>query len=106
MKKRKRAYKAPKVKDPFVKVPLWFAVEAAKATRTSGALVWIWLLYQGWRDRKSVGRDAVRMANAKLKSWGVSRNVKQRVLRDLERAGLIEIERRPRKSPNVTLKLL
>jgi hypothetical protein len=69
-------------------------------------MVWIWLLYLAWRDRKSIGRDAIPLANAKLKSWGITRKVKQRVLRDLERARLIKVERRPKKSPLVTLVLL
>ena len=43
------------------------------------------------------------LANAKLKQWGVSRNVKWRVLRDLEKADLVVIERRPRRAPLITL---
>lgn len=106
MKSKKRAGKSPKAGTKFAKVPLWFAAAAAKATKSPATMVWIWLLYQTWRDRKSVGRDAVTMANAKLGEWGVSRKVKHRVLRDLELAGLIKVERRPGKTPLVTLMLL
>ena len=37
---------------------------------------------------------------------GVSRDVKRRVLRDLERARVIMVERPPRKTPRVTLVVL
>ena len=92
--------KAPD-KDRFVKVPLWWAEQAARATRSPDMMVCVWLLYQAWRDGQPVP-----MANTKLKRWGVSREVKRRVLRDLERAGLIVVDRQPWKAPSVTLVLL
>ena len=100
MKMHKRG--APKTKDPFVKVPLWWAKAAAKATRAPDVLVWVWLLYKFWDGHG----QPVPMANAKLKRWGVSREIKRRVLRDLENAGLITVERLPRKTPTVTIILL
>jgi hypothetical protein len=104
--KKKIAGKPRKAADPFVKVPLWFAVEAAKATRSLGTLVWIWLLYRAWKNGTHGGKLATPLANSKLSEWGVSRKVKCRILRDLEQAALITVERQPRKTPIVTLVVL
>jgi hypothetical protein len=43
------------------------------------------------------------LPNGRLAKLGVTRNVKRRVLADLERAGMIRVERPARKSPFVTL---
>ncbi len=83
----------------FAKVPLDWAARAAKVTKTPRAMVWIWLLYMAWER----GSRSVRLANVTLRGWGVSRRTKWRVLQDLEKAGLILIERRPRKSPRITV---
>ena len=93
---------AARSKDPFVKVPLWWAEAAAKATRTPGFLVCIELLRASWKA-KSLTFSA---SNKRLAKAGVSREVKRRVLRDLEAAGLVTIERRPGRSPHVTLVVL
>jgi hypothetical protein len=90
---------ALKKKDAFVKVPLWWAAEAAKATHSPAALVCIYLLHASWKEKSLT----VSLPNGWLKQHGVSREVKRRVLRDLEAAGLIAVERTDRKSPLVTL---
>jgi hypothetical protein len=104
--KKKIAGERRKAAEPFVKVPLWFAAEASKATRSLGTLVWIWLLYCAWKNGTHNGKLTARLANSKLSEWGVSRKVKYRVLRDLERVGLITVERPPRKVPTVTVVVL
>jgi hypothetical protein len=38
-----------------------------------------------------------------LEEWGVQADAKRRALRKLERAGLIKVERRGKRSPHVTL---
>jgi hypothetical protein len=38
-------------KDAFVKVPLWWAAEAAKAARMPGMLIPIELLHRSWKAR-------------------------------------------------------
>jgi hypothetical protein len=86
-------------KDPFVRLPLWFAVEAAKATKTPAALVWVELVYQSWKAKSLT----FPLSNGRLKKAGVSREIKRRALRDLERAGLIMVERRHGRAPRVTL---
>lgn len=86
-------------KNPFVKLPWWFAIEAAKATKTPAALVWIELAYRAWK----AGSLTVPLPNMRLVKMGVSREVKRRILRDLEVAKLIKVERRHHKAPLVTL---
>jgi len=92
---------ATKKKDAFVKLPLWWAVAAAEATRTPAALVYIHLLHASWKARSAT----FPLPNGWLEQHGVGRKTK-RVLRDLEAAGLITVERSSRKSPRVTLVLL
>jgi hypothetical protein len=88
--------------DPFVYVPLWWAAAAAKHTRSPDLLVCIELLHARWRNHSMT----FPFANVRLRKAGVSHKVKGRVLRDLERGGLITVERRSRKTPIVTLVLL
>ena len=83
-----------KKKDPFVDVPLWFAEAASKATKTPAFLVCIYLLHTSWKVRSMT----FTMPNGWLEARGVSREVKRRMLRDLEAAGLITVERPSRKS--------
>ena len=84
----------------FVQVPLWWAEAAAKATtRGATALVLVYLLHASWKARSTT----FPLSNGYLKKHGVSREVKRRVLHDLETAGLITIERRRSKTPLVTL---
>ena len=65
----------------------------------TAVLVLIELLRLQWKTR----RMSFPVPNARLKKLGVSREVKRRVLRDLQRAGLITVDQRTRKSPIVTL---
>jgi hypothetical protein len=88
-----------KASDKFVKVPLWWAEQAARATRTPKAMVWIWLLYLAWSQHTKT----FRLPNERLGVRGVSPDVKTRALRELEAAGLIRVERNRGKSPCVTL---
>jgi ribosomal protein S19E (S16A) len=89
-------------KDRFVKVPLWWAAEVATAARDPAMLVFVELLHRSWKARSLT----FPLPNGSLKKRGASRDVKRRVLRDLERAGLITVERRHGKAPLVTLVLL
>jgi hypothetical protein len=88
-----------KPKEPFVKVPLWWAAEAAKATKTPKAMVWIQLLHIAWKADSST----FPLPNGKLDNKGVSRFAKYRALRELEVAGLIVVERRHGKTPLVSI---
>jgi ribosomal protein S19E (S16A) len=88
--------------EPFVKVPLWWITAAAKATRTPGAVVLIYLLHAQWKAK----RATFGLPNGALKKAGASREMKRRVLRQLEAAGLITVERRHGKTPKVTVVVL
>jgi hypothetical protein len=46
------------------------------------------------------------LSNESLEKKGVGREAKRRVLRDLEKAGLITVERHPGRAPKVTLVVL
>jgi hypothetical protein len=88
--------------EPFVKVPLWWIAAAAKHTRSPASVVMVELLYASWKAKNLT----FQLPNGRLKKLGVSREVKRRVLRDLERGGLIVVARPVRKTPIVTLVLL
>ena len=87
---------------PFVKVPLWWAETAAKATKTPKAMVWIQLLHAAWKAKRST----FPLPNGRLKTAGVTRFVKYRALHELEEAGLITVERRHGKTTTVTIVVL
>jgi hypothetical protein len=88
--------------EPFVKVPLWWITAATKATNNHKALVCIELLYASWKAKSLT----FPLPNARLQKGGITRETKRRALRDLERSGLIIVERPSRKTPIVTLILL
>jgi hypothetical protein len=77
--------------------------EAARAgflaLKCPQAIVWHYIHYRVWAD----GQPTVPLPNQTLASLGVTRWVKQRALRNLERAGLVRVAYRGRKSPLVTL---
>jgi hypothetical protein len=93
------AERAARRKQQFIKVPLaWFdrfgVINSAATLKVA-----LHLLQLHFRDR---GRPA-RLGNLALRLSGVSRAKKRRALVELERLGLISVERRPRKSPIVTV---
>jgi hypothetical protein len=85
--------------EPFVKVPIRWMASAAKATSAPKALVLIELLYAAWKAKS----PTFALPNGRLAKLGVGRETKRRVLRDLEQAGLITVERPTRKTPIITL---
>jgi hypothetical protein len=85
--------------DPFVVLPLSWAAEASAATNCQKAMVWMWLVHQVRKTRTTT----VTIPNRALAKYGISRRVKSLALRQLEEAGLISVERRPRKTPIVTV---
>jgi len=93
-----RVGRARKASGRFVKVPLWWIETAAKDIRSPATLVLIELLYAAWKAKSSTFQP-----NGRLKKLGVSREIKRRVLRGLERRPVILVERRPRKTPIITL---
>jgi len=91
--------KRKKKVEPFVQVPLWWIETAAKDIRSPATLVLIELLRTRWKTQSST----FRLLNGRLKALGVNRELKRRVLRDLERRPIILVERSRGKAPRVTL---
>jgi hypothetical protein len=89
----------PPRKDVFVKVPLWWIEQATRATRSPQALVCIWLLHLAWQAKSMT----FPLPNDRLAKRGADRQVKRRALANLEKAGLITVDRRSGKTPKVTL---
>ena len=94
-------HKLEKRRKHFVQLP-WTWVEAL-----SGASGQTWqlathLLYLNWKGKG----EPIKLANGMLEIDGISRWSKWRALPELERRGLVVIDRRRRRSPIVTLNLL
>ena len=90
--------KLEKRRKHFVKLP-WTWVEAL-----SGASGKTWelaahLLYQHWEGNGA----PIKLANGMLENDGIDRFAKWRALKELERRGLVTIERRSARSPIVTV---
>jgi hypothetical protein len=85
----------PKRTDTFAMIPLWWAKLVHEGCAHVDFLVCIDLIYRAWRAK---GEPFV-MPNIA----GVDHNIKNRTLRALERAGLITVQWRERKSPVITL---
>jgi len=89
--------KAPKWKKHFIRVP-WSWVERLRdAHHVCTWKLAMYLLYEDWRN----GGQAIVLSNSAVE--GVKRQRKWDGLCELEQLRLIRIERRPRKSPLVTV---
>jgi hypothetical protein len=91
--------KIQKRRQHFVKVPWTWVEQLVKARHVASYRVALHLLYQRWKTDSQV----VQLSNGVLVHEGVARRAKWRALRELEKLGLISIERRPRRSPIITL---
>jgi len=93
-------HKLEKRRKHFVQLP-WTWVEAL-----SGASGQTWqlaahLLYLNWKGKGA----PIKLANGMLEIDGINRQAKWRALSGLERRGLVTVERRPARSPLVTLNI-
>jgi hypothetical protein len=82
----------------FVKVP-WVWVEQLDGAAGQTYRLALCLLYLHWKS----GSEPIKLPNSMLKIDGISRASKWRGLAELERRGLITVERRPRRSPLIRL---
>jgi hypothetical protein len=91
--------KIRKRREKFVMMPMWWYEKLANPAPTCRCtcLVACYLLHLHW---KNDGKP-FKLANGMLAYDGISPDTKLRALKDLERRGLITIERRARKSPVV-----
>jgi hypothetical protein len=84
----------------FLKGPVsWSWIETA--SRLPGKALALGLLL--WRERGMNGVGPVTITSTKAAALGIDRSAKSRAVADLERAGLVLVERRPRRNPQVTL---
>jgi hypothetical protein len=96
--KAKEPVKRKKIR-PFAKVYLNHTARAFAALNCQKAMVWVWLVHRAWKRQCLT----VSVPNGELAKLGVSPDAKGRALRQLEAAGFILIDRRPRKTPFVTM---
>jgi len=93
------ARRSERRKYQFVKVPMTWADRLGSAKYAATFKVAHRLLHEHWRG----GGLPIQLANVALARNGVSRHQKWRALGELERLGLVRIERRVRKSPIVVV---
>jgi hypothetical protein len=83
----------------FIRFP-WAWMDALKAAdRSQTYRLALLLVYEHWR---AGGRDIV-LSNVALEREGISRWSKWRALGDLEKLGLVRVERRHRKAPRIVV---
>ena len=80
--------------EHFVRVP-WAWVERLNGARGSTYRLALILLYLHWKGNG----EPIKLANGMLRIDGISRYSKWRALNELERRGMIVVERRRRRSP-------
>ena len=86
-------------RQPFVMVP-WTWIERLAETSSANAYrVALHLLHRHWKNN---GQPFL-LANGVLAAAGVTRFAKWRALAELERLGLISVERRTRRTPRITV---
>ena len=96
----RRGRRASPIRGKFIAGPIdvqW--VVQAKRVGATAQLVGLAL----WHLKGLRRSDSFIVSNLMLQEWGVRPDAKSRALRALERAGLIRVERRGKRSPQVTL---
>ena len=91
---------AAKQQKEFAKVPLQWAADMAKVTRTPGAMVWILLGYLAWKNHSLT----FPLSNEVLRRYGINRETKRRILTRLKVSGRIKIEQHHKRSPSARFK--
>jgi DNA-binding transcriptional ArsR family regulator len=97
---RRDGRRAPHPRGAFIKGPLqvqWLLQARLLGVTALSVGLCLWYL-RGLR-----GTDSVVLSNITVREWGVSPDAKARALRALEKAGLVTIERRGKRSPLVTI---
>jgi hypothetical protein len=79
--------------------PDCLVLRGPSARRRDGIVGWLGL----WFLRGLRRSNSFTVSNLMLQEWGIQPDAKTRTLRALEKAGLIRVERRGKRSPLVTL---
>jgi hypothetical protein len=91
--------------DLFVQIPIKAIAAFGEAISDKQGIVALYLYHQVFVGRLFSDKpDTVTVANKTLKTWGVNPKTKSRALRAFEKAGLITVQWRGRRSPIVTLR--
>jgi hypothetical protein len=88
--------KARKWRRHYALLP-WNWIEKLAGVSGTTFMVAVVVRYLHWKEKG----QPIKLANSELASLGVSRFSKWTALSDLERRGLITVERRPKRSPIV-----
>jgi hypothetical protein len=96
---RRRTTASSRKRCHFIKVPVPWVERLTQAHYIATYRVALHLLYLSWK----AGSQSVELPNGSLRAEGVERRAKWRALQELERLGLIAIERRLRKAPRVAV---
>lgn len=91
-------HRIAKRREHFIRVPFSW-LERLKGASGQVYAMALHLQYLHWRHKAR----AFKLPNGMLKIDGIGRTAKWRALVELERRGLVSIERRPKKSPRVTV---
>jgi hypothetical protein len=83
----------------FAQVPIAWAADVAKAANMPEVLICTLLTYLLWKTKG----PTFTLSNDYLKQFGISRKAKYRVLRQLEKAGIIRVEQQGKRATVVTL---
>lgn len=97
---RRDGRRAPHPRGAFIKGPLqvrWLLQARPLGVTALSVGLCLWYL-RGLR-----GTESVVLSNITMREWSVSPDAKARALRALEKAGLVTIERRGKRSPLVTI---
>jgi hypothetical protein len=86
-------------KNGFALVPLEWTADVAKALDAPDVMLVNLMLYLSWKAKG----EAFLLSNETLRRYGVGRKTKYRVLARLERAAKIEVRRKNKHAPYVTL---
>jgi hypothetical protein len=95
----KKATLKPGGRQPFVQYPVAAILRLVEAESIWTVKLYGFLLHLGW---KNDGRP-IKLTNSTLKILKMDRWQKYRALLELERLGLISVERRQRRSPLVAI---
>jgi hypothetical protein len=96
----RRGRRASPIRGKFIKGPLDF-VWFSKARQLGVTALWVGLGL--WFLRGLRSSNSFTVSNLMMQECGVQPDAKARALRALEKAGLIMVERRGKRSPRVTL---
>jgi hypothetical protein len=95
-----RKPKPKKWRRHYVRFPWEWAERMKAVNRGCTYRLALLLVYEHWRT----GGRSIMLSTAGLEQEGLSRRSKWRALLELEQLGLVRVERRPRKSPRITLR--